>query len=129
DLTGIEIVNRLRDQLFGRDVRVLEETRALELVPDRSGRAIAGALLLDARRGEFVLVEARAVVLATGGGTRMYKIAAPSLEKTGDGMAMAARAGAELLDMEMFQFHPTGILAGSSRMRGLVIDEGLRGAG
>ena len=129
DLTGIEIINRLRDQLFGRDVRVLEETRALELVPDRSGQAIAGALLLDVRRGEFILVEARAIVLATGGGTRMYKIAAPSLEKTGDGMAMAARAGAEFLDMEMFQFHPTGLLAGASRMSGMVLEEGLRGAG
>ena len=129
DLTGIEIISRLRDQLFARPVDVLEETRALELVPDGSGTRIVGALLLDTRRGCFVLAHARAVVLATGGGTRMYKIAAPSLEKTGDGMAMAHRAGATFLDMEMFQFHPTGLLAGASRMSGMVLEEGLRGSG
>ena len=129
DLTGIEIVGRLRDQLFARPVDVLEETRALELVPDEGGTRIVGALLLDTRRGRFVLAHARAVVLATGGGTRMYKIAAPSLEKTGDGMAMAYRAGARFLDMEMFQFHPTGLLAGASRMSGMVLEEGLRGSG
>ncbi len=129
DLTGIEIVGRLRDQLFARPIRVLEETRALELIPDRSGRRIVGALLLDSRRGKFLFAHAKAVVLATGGGTRMYKIAAPSLEKTGDGMAMAYRAGAPFVDMEMFQFHPTGILAGASRMSGMVLEEGLRGAG
>jgi succinate dehydrogenase/fumarate reductase flavoprotein subunit len=129
DLTGIEIMNRLRDQLFGREVQVLEETRALDLVPDTRGRGVAGAVLLSAARGQFILAQAPAVVLAAGGGTRMYKISAPSLEKTGDGMAMAARAGAELVDMEMFQFHPTGFLAGASRMSGMVLEEGLRGAG
>ena len=129
DLTGIEIVGRLRDQLFARPIEILEETRALELVPDRTGARIVGALLLDTRSGRFVLAHARAVVLATGGGTRMYKISAPSLEKTGDGMAMAYRAGARFLDMEMFQFHPTGLLAGASRMSGMVLEEGLRGAG
>jgi succinate dehydrogenase/fumarate reductase flavoprotein subunit len=129
DLTGIEIVGRLRDQLFARPIRVLEETRALDLVPGASGDRIVGAVLLDARRGRFVFAHARAVVLATGGGTRMYKIAAPSLEKTGDGMAMAYRAGARFVDMEMFQFHPTGLLAGASRMSGMVLEEGLRGAG
>jgi succinate dehydrogenase / fumarate reductase flavoprotein subunit/fumarate reductase flavoprotein subunit len=129
DLTGIEIVGRLRDQLFARPIRLLEETRAVELIPSRSGDRIVGALLLDANRGTFVMAHARAVILATGGGTRMYKIAAPSLEKTGDGMAMAYRAGARFIDMEMFQFHPTGILAGASRMCGMVLEEGLRGAG
>ena len=129
DLTGIEIVGRLRDQLFARPIEVLEETRALDLVPGASGDRIVGAVLLDTRRGRFLFAHARAVVLATGGGTRMYKIAAPSLEKTGDGMAMAYRAGARFIDMEMFQFHPTGLLAGASRMSGMVLEEGLRGAG
>jgi succinate dehydrogenase / fumarate reductase flavoprotein subunit/fumarate reductase flavoprotein subunit len=59
----------------------------------------------------------------------MYRVAAPSLEKTGDGMAMAWRAGATLVDMEMYQFHPTGLLAGTSRMTGMVLEEGLRGVG
>jgi succinate dehydrogenase / fumarate reductase flavoprotein subunit/fumarate reductase flavoprotein subunit len=129
DLTGIEIVGRLRDALFATPVQVLEEARALDLVPSVDGTRIAGAVLLDTKRGRFVRVQAAVTVLATGGGARMYRVAAPSLEKTGDGMAMAWRAGATLVDMEMYQFHPTGLLAGTSRMTGMVLEEGLRGAG
>lgn len=129
DRTGIEIMSRLRDQLFARPIRLLEECRAIELLTDASRERVLGALLLDMRSGEFLAVSAKTVILATGGGARMYKIAAPSLEKTGDGMAMAYRAGAELIDMEMFQFHPTGLLAGASELTGMVLEEGLRGAG
>ncbi|MHB8619007.1 MAG: FAD-binding protein [Chloroflexota bacterium] len=129
DLTGIEIVGRLRDQLFARSIATLEECRALDLLWDSGCRQIAGALLLDMKTGEFLVVRARVVILATGGGARMYTISAPSVEKTGDGAAMAARVGAELIDMEMLQFHPTGILAGASRLSGMVLEEGLRGSG
>jgi succinate dehydrogenase / fumarate reductase flavoprotein subunit/fumarate reductase flavoprotein subunit len=129
DLTGIEIVSRLHDQLFARDIRLLDETRAVDLIHDRPGGRVAGALLLRHTAGEFVLAQARVVVLATGGGPRMYTFSAPSLEKTGDGYAMAYRAGCDLIDMEMMQFHPTGLLAGASRLSGMVLEEGLRGAG
>ena len=129
DLTGIEIVNRLRDALFATPIRVLEETRALDLVRSCDGGRIAGAVLLDQKRGQFLRVQAKVIVLATGGGARMYRVAAPSLEKTGDGMAIAWRAGATMVDMEMYQFHPTGLLAGDSRMTGMVLEEGLRGVG
>lgn len=129
DLTGIEIMSRLKDQLFARGIRRLEEHRALELVPSPRGGEIAGALLLNMRTGNFVLARARAVLVATGGGATMYRIAAPSLEKAGDGVAMAWRAGAQLMDLEMMQFHPTGLLAGRSRLTGSVLEEGLRGAG
>ena len=128
DLTGIEIVSRLRDQLFRRGVTVLEETRAVELLTDQGG-SVVGALLLDSRTGEFIVANARATLTATGGGAALCKISAPSLEKTGDGVAMAYRAGAELMDMEMLQFHPTGLLAGKSRLTGSVLEEGLRGSG
>lgn len=129
DLTGIEIMSRLHDQLFARRIRLLDETRALDLLHDRSGGRIAGALLLRQRDGAFLLARARVVLLATGGGPRMYTYSAPSLEKTGDGYAMAFRAGCDLIDMEMMQFHPTGLLAGASRLSGMVLEEGLRGAG
>jgi succinate dehydrogenase / fumarate reductase flavoprotein subunit/fumarate reductase flavoprotein subunit len=129
DLTGIEIVGRLRDALFSTNVQVLEEVRALDLLRSSDRSRVAGALLLSMRRGDFLRVRARITILATGGGARMYRIAAPSLEKTGDGMAMAYRAGATMVDMEMYQFHPTGLLAGDSRMTGMVLEEGLRGAG
>jgi succinate dehydrogenase/fumarate reductase flavoprotein subunit len=129
DLTGIEIVSRLHDQLFARRIALLSETRAVELLHDPARRRIAGALLLHQQTGAFTVARARVVLLCTGGGPRMYRFSAPSLEKTGDGYAMAYRAGAELVDMEMMQFHPTGILAGASRLSGMVLEEGLRGAG
>jgi fumarate reductase flavoprotein subunit len=130
DLTGIEIMNRLAEQVWARGILRLEEHRALDLVRNRRGDAIAGALLLDIRSGEFVLAQARAVLLATGGGPTMYKYHTPSGDKTCDGYAMALRAGLELRDMEMVQFHPTGLLAGPhTRMTGTVLEEGLRGAG
>jgi fumarate reductase flavoprotein subunit len=82
------------------------------------------------RSGEFTFVKAKAVLLATGGGPTMYKFHTPSGEKTCDGLAMALRAGLTLRDMEMVQFHPTGLLAGThTRMTGTVLEEGLRGAG
>ncbi|GAW93213.1 FAD-binding protein [Calderihabitans maritimus] len=130
DLTGIEIISRLREQVFRRqNIKVIEECRAIDLVTNSEGTRIAGAVLLDIRTGQFLLVRAKAILVATGGGARMYKISAPSMEKSGDGVAMAYRVGAVLMDMEMLQFHPTGLLAGNSRLRGSVLEEGLRGAG
>ena len=86
--------------------------------------------MIDMRTGEFVFVQAQAVLLATGGGPTMYKYHTPSGDKTCDGMAMALRAGLTLRDMEMVQFHPTGLLAGpGTRMTGTVLEEGLRGSG
>ncbi|HVW90519.1 MAG TPA: FAD-binding protein [Gaiellaceae bacterium] len=128
DLTGIEIMARLRDQALRIGARELEDVRALDLVLDAEGR-VAGLTLLDAASGRFALLRARVVVVATGGSATMYRIAAPAREKTGDGMAMCLRAGLELRDMEMLQFHPTGLLAGDSLLTGSVLEEGLRGAG
>src|SRR6201987_1294051 len=130
DLTGIEIINRLAEQVWARGIERLEEHRAVELVKNRAGDAIAGVLMIDVRSGEFVFVQAQAVLLATGGGPTMYKYHTPSGDKTCDGMAMALRAGLVLRDLEMVQFHPTGLLAGAgTRMTGTVLEEGLRGAG
>jgi succinate dehydrogenase / fumarate reductase flavoprotein subunit/fumarate reductase flavoprotein subunit len=129
DLTGIEIIARLTDQVFARDIAVLEECRGVDLLTTTEGDRVVGAVLLDMRSGELLAVNSKAVILATGGAASMYKIAAPSFDKTGDGMAMALRAGAVFIDMEMVQFHPTGLLAGDSRLSGSVLEEGLRGAG
>src|SRR4051794_17828297 len=130
DLTGIEIINRLMEQVWRRDVRRLEDHRALDLIPAADGSELAGVLLLDMRTGEPLLVRARAVLLATGGGPTMYKYHTPSGDKSCDGLAMALRAGLSMRDMEMVQFHPTGLLAGAhTRMTGTVLEEGLRGAG
>ena len=130
DLTGIEIVNRLAEQVWARGIARLEEHRALALIKTSAGDRLAGVLLVDLRSGEFLFVRARAVLLATGGGPTMYRYHTPSGDKACDGMAMALRAGLKLRDMEMVQFHPTGLLAGpDTRMTGTVLEEGLRGAG
>ena len=130
DLTGIEIINRLAEQVWARGIHRMEEHRAVELIKNKAGDAVAGVLMIDIRSGEFVFVQAQAVLLATGGGPTMYKFHTPSGDKTCDGMAMALRAGLPLRDMEMVQFHPTGLIAGpDTRITGTIIEEGLRGAG
>jgi fumarate reductase flavoprotein subunit len=130
DLTGIEIINRLMEQVWARPIRRLEEHRAVALIPARDGKSLAGVLMIDIRTGLFRFVEARAVLMATGGGPTMYRYHTPSGDKSMDGLAMALRLGLPLRDMEMVQFHPTGLLAGpDTRMTGTVLEEGLRGAG
>ncbi|HEY9280090.1 MAG TPA: FAD-binding protein [Eoetvoesiella sp.] len=130
DLTGIEIINRLAEQVWDRKIKRLEEHRAIELIPSEDGTGIAGVLMINVRTGQYRLVRAKAILLATGGGPTMYKFHTPSGDKSCDGLAMALRAGLGLRDMEMVQFHPTGLLAGTeTRMTGTVLEEGLRGAG
>lgn len=131
DLTGIEIMARLRDQILHVGIRCLEETRGLELLTcsTESRTTVTGAVLLDVRRGTYMTVQSKAVILATGAGPLMYRRAACAQEKTCDGIAMAYRAGAHLMDMEMVQFHPTGMVVPGSRLDGALLEEGLRGAG
>ena len=125
DLTGIEIMGRLRDQMFRTRPLELEDVRALDLLTDEHG-GLAGVLGLSIRHGTFVVIVARVVVVATGGAATMYAVAAPAREKTGDGLGLCWRAGLGLRDMEMLQFHPTGLLAGESRLTGAVLEEGDR---
>ena len=130
DLTGIEIISRLMEQVLSRPIEKLQEHRAIGLIPSRDGSALAGVLFIDMRRGTFRLVRAKTVLMATGGGPTMYKYHTPSGDKSMDGLAMALRRGLGLRDMEMVQFHPTGLMAGDeTKMTGTVLEEGLRGAG
>ena len=130
DLTGIEIINRLMEQVRATEVEEMEEHRAIELIPAADGSGISGVLFIDMRTGTYKFVQAKAVLLATGAGPTMYRYHTPSGDKTCDGLAMALRYGLKLRDMEMVQFHPTGLLGGpDTRMTGTVLEEGLRGAG
>src|SRR5438876_976296 len=129
DLTGIEIMNRLTEQAQARpSIRAFEECRAVELLRDDAGRA-AGALALDARAGRYFALRARAKTLAMGGGPTVSRAIACSADKAADGIALAYRAGLPLRDMEMIQFHPTGLVIPGSLMTGALLEEGLRGAG
>src|SRR2546422_8525357 len=129
DLTGIEIMSRLRDQIFATGIRCLEYTRGLELLTSADGQRVIGAVLLDIQSGEFITMKSKAVILCTGAGPLMYQRSACAQEKAMDGVAMAYRVGARLMDMEMVQFHPTGLVVPGSRLNGALLEEGLRGAG
>jgi succinate dehydrogenase / fumarate reductase flavoprotein subunit/fumarate reductase flavoprotein subunit len=129
DLTGIEIISRTTEQIMQRNIPILEEHRALDLLTDAAGRQIAGALILDIKRGRFLVIEAAATLVATGGGPTNYRFFAPGPEKSLDGLGMLYRAGVRMVDMEMLQFHPTGLIVPGSVVAGSLLEEGLRGAG
>jgi succinate dehydrogenase / fumarate reductase flavoprotein subunit/fumarate reductase flavoprotein subunit len=129
DLTGIEIISRTTEQIMKRNIPVLEEHRALELLTDTTGRQVTGALILDIKRGRFLTIEAAATLVATGGGPTHYRFFAPGPEKSLDGLGMLYRAGVRMVDMEMLQFHPTGLIVPGSVVAGSLLEEGLRGAG
>jgi len=127
DRTGLEMIRTLQDRSVHRQqIDVHMECTVVTLLKD--GDRVAGALGYDRERGRFRLWRANAVVLATGGIGKAYKITSNSWEYTGDGHALAYRAGAELMDMEFVQFHPTGMVWPPS-VRGLLVTEGVRGEG
>jgi succinate dehydrogenase / fumarate reductase, flavoprotein subunit len=126
DRTGLEMIRTLQDHGIHSGMEVHMECTVLSLLLD-SGR-IAGACGYDREKGRFHLWQAKAVVLATGGIGRAYKITSNSWEYTGDGLALAYSAGAELQDMEFVQFHPTGMVWPIS-VRGILVTEGVRGEG
>jgi succinate dehydrogenase / fumarate reductase, flavoprotein subunit len=126
DRTGLEMIRTLQDHDIHLGMEVFMEYTVVALLKD--GDRIAGAFGYDRERGRFHLFRAKAVVLATGGIGRAYKITSNSWEYTGDGHALAYEAGATLMDMEFVQFHPTGMIWPPS-VCGILVTEGVRGEG
>jgi succinate dehydrogenase / fumarate reductase flavoprotein subunit len=126
DRTGLELIRSLQDHGIHQGIDFHMECTALELLKD--GDRIAGVLGYWRETGRFVVFKCKAVILATGGGGKAWKITSNSWEYTGDGIAMAYDAGAELMDMEFTQFHPTGMVWPPS-VRGTLVTEGVRGDG
>ena len=127
DRTGLELIRTLQQKVVSMDTDVFMECKVLRLLHDQDGK-IAGAVAYWRASGEFVTFSAKAVILATGGVGKSWKITSNSWEGTGDGHAMAMWAGAELIDMECIQFHPTGMVWPLS-VRGILVTEGVRGDG
>jgi succinate dehydrogenase / fumarate reductase, flavoprotein subunit len=127
DRTGLELIRTLQDHTVHLGVTIHMEHTVIELLLDGHG-ASAGVLAYDRERGRFHVFTAKAVVLATGGVGRAYQITSNSWEGTGDGHGLAYRAGAELIDMEFVQFHPTGMVWPPS-VKGILVTEGVRGEG
>jgi succinate dehydrogenase / fumarate reductase flavoprotein subunit len=126
DRTGLEMIRTLQDHGIHQGIEVYMEVTVVELMKD--GDRVVGALAYDRERGRFRIFRAKAVVLATGGVGRAFKITSNSWEGTGDGHALAYHAGADLIDMEFIQFHPTGMVWPPS-VRGILVTEGVRGEG
>ena len=126
DRTGLEMIRTLQDHGIHQGIEFHMEHTVIRLLKD--GDRVVGAFGYDRERGRFRVFQARAVVMATGGIGRAFKITSNSWEYTGDGHALAYRAGAELIDMEFVQFHPTGMVWPPS-VRGILVTEGVRGEG
>src|SRR5512140_569700 len=126
DRTGLELIRTLQDHGVHQGIDVHMEVTVLTLLKD--GDRVCGAFAYDRERGRFRLFKAKAVVLATGGIGRAFKITSNSWEYTGDGHSLAYHAGAQLIDMEFVQFHPTGMIWPPS-VRGILVTEGVRGEG
>ncbi|MGH7937644.1 MAG: fumarate reductase/succinate dehydrogenase flavoprotein subunit, partial [Bryobacteraceae bacterium] len=126
DRTGLEMISTLQDHGIHQGIDVHMEHTILTLLK-QDGRVV-GAFGYDRERGRFKIFRAKAVILATGGIGRAFKITSNSWEYTGDGHSLGYEAGAELIDMEFFQFHPTGMVWPPS-VRGILVTEGVRGEG
>ncbi|CAN5483581.1 fumarate reductase/succinate dehydrogenase flavoprotein subunit [soil metagenome] len=126
DRTGLEMIRTLQDHGIHQGIEVYMEVTVIALLKD--GDRVVGALAYEREHGRFRIFKAKAVILATGGIGRAYKITSNSWEGTGDGHSLAYDAGAELIDMEFIQFHPTGMVYPPS-VRGILVTEGVRGEG
>jgi succinate dehydrogenase / fumarate reductase flavoprotein subunit len=126
DRTGLEMIRSLQDHGIHQGITVFAETTVINLLLD-GGRCV-GAFAYDREKGRFMVFHAKAVVLATGGVGRSFRVTSNSWEYTADGQALAYKAGASLLDMEFVQFHPTGMVWPPS-VKGILVTEGVRGEG
>jgi len=126
DRTGLEMIRSLQDHGIHQGITVFAETTVINLLQD-GGRCV-GAFAYDREKGRFMVFHAKAVVLATGGIGRSFRVTSNSWEYTADGQALAYQAGAQLLDMEFVQFHPTGMVWPPS-VKGILVTEGVRGEG
>ncbi len=126
DRTGLEMIRTLQDYAIHQKVDIYQEYTVVSLL--KEGDRVVGAFGYDREKGLFKVFQAKAVIIATGGMGRIYKISSNSWDCTGGGISLAYHAGAELIDMEFVQFHPTGMVWPPS-VRGLLITEGVRGEG
>ncbi|MCW1295866.1 MAG: FAD-binding protein [Candidatus Parvarchaeota archaeon] len=127
DKTGLELLRTLEDKIIhSENVKIMDEVFVTKLV--KKNDKVIGAIALDMKKGEFIAINSKSTIIAGGGCGRIYEVTSNSWESTGDGIALAFDAGAEMMDMEMMQFHPTGMVWPPG-VRGLLVTEGVRGEG
>ncbi|MDO5823484.1 fumarate reductase (CoM/CoB) subunit TfrA [Methanobrevibacter sp.] len=126
DRTGAELLNALKEEIIKRDIECIEEVMITSLVTDEN--QVIGATGLDLKDSSLIYFKAKAVILASGGAGQLYPVTSNTFQKNGDGFAIAYRAGANLIDMEQIQFHPTGMVTPESK-KGVLVTEAVRAEG
>ncbi len=126
DRTGAELLNALKEEIIRRDIECIEEVMITSLVQD--GIQVIGATGLDLKDSSIIYFQAKAVIFASGGAGQLYPVTSNTFQKNGDGIAIAYRAGANLIDMEQVQFHPTGMVTPESK-KGVLVTEAVRAEG
>ncbi|WP_407377488.1 fumarate reductase (CoM/CoB) subunit TfrA [Methanobrevibacter sp.] len=126
DRTGAELLNALKEEIIKRDIECIEEVMITSLVTE--GDQVIGATGLNLKDTSLIYFKAKSVILASGGAGQLYPVTSNTFQKNGDGFAMAYRAGADLIDMEQIQFHPTGMIKPDSK-KGVLVTEAVRAEG
>ena len=126
DRTGAELLNALKEEIIRRDIECIEEVMITSLVQD--GIQVIGATGFDLKDSSIIYFQAKAVIFASGGAGQLYPVTSNTFQKNGDGIAIAYRAGANLIDMEQVQFHPTGMVTPESK-KGVLVTEAVRAEG
>lgn len=128
DRTGHEMMMALKEEVIKREIETLDEVMITSLIMDESGESVIGTTGISLQDSKFIVFKAKSVVMACGGAGWLYPVTSNTLQKTGDGYSLAYDAGADLLDMEQVQFHPTGMVFPESR-KGVLVTEAVRGEG
>ena len=126
DRTGAELLNALKEEIIKRDIECIEEVMITSLITD--GNQVIGATGLDLKDSSLIYFKAKSVILASGGAGQLFPVTSNTFQKNGDGFAIAYRAGANLIDMEQIQFHPTGMVKPESK-KGVLVTEAVRAEG
>ena len=126
DRTGAELLNALKEEIIKRDIECIEEVMITSLITD--GNQVIGATGLDLKDSSLIYFKAKSVILASGGAGQLFPVTSNTFQKNGDGFAIAYRAGANLIDMEQIQFHPTGMVTPESK-KGVLVTEAVRAEG
>ncbi len=128
DRTGHELITALKEEIIKRDIETIEEVMVTSLVLDENLRQVIGAVGFDIANSQIIYFKAKAVILASGGAGNLYPITSNTIQKNGDGFMLAWNAGANLIDMEQVQFHPTGMVTPDSK-KGVLVTEAVRAEG
>lgn len=128
DRTGHEMITALKEEIIRRGIVTMDEIMITSLILDETGKKVQGAMGISLKDSKLMIFHAKSTILATGGAGQIYPVTSNTIQKGGDGFALAWSAGADLIDMEQVQFHPTGMVYPDSR-KGVLVTEAVRGEG